>query len=134
MSYTILLLEDEPLILMDLEHAVQDRGCTALITSSASEALKIVEAHSDELTVAVLDVSLGESRTCFAVAQELDKRSIPFILHSGDLDRHDEKIRELDAELVAKPAPADKVIAAALAYALGEGGGEGEAGDRLAAE
>ena len=54
------------------------------------------------------------------MAEELDRIGIPFILHSGDLDRHDEQVRELDAELIAKPAPADKVIAAAIAYALGE--------------
>ena len=116
----ILLLEDEPLILMDLEFAAQDLGCTALLASSVEEALESIAANKETLTVAVLDVSLGEGRNCYAVAEELDRIGIPFILHSGDLDRHDEQVRELDAELIAKPAPADKVIAAAIAYALGE--------------
>lgn len=130
MAHTILLLEDEPLILMDLEFAVQDAECRALTAASADEALALVARHRDELTVAVLDVSLGAGTNCFAVAQELDRLAIPFILHSGDLDRHNETIRTLDAELIAKPAASDKVIAAAIAYALGED----RERERLAAE
>ncbi|MEM7689211.1 MAG: response regulator [Pseudomonadota bacterium] len=120
MAHTILLLEDEPLILMDLEFAAQDMGYTALTASRVEEALTIVAEQKKALTVAVLDVSLGGESTCFPVARELYRLGIPFILHTGDLDRHDETVRELDAELIAKPAPTDKVIAAAIAYALGE--------------
>ena len=120
MPRTVLLLEDEPLILMDLDYAAQDLGCTVFASSTVVQALELISEHHDVITVAVLDVSLGEGRTCFEAASELDKHEIPFILHSGDLDRHDEKVRELDAELIAKPAPAEKVIAAAIAYALGE--------------
>ncbi|MGB3470482.1 MAG: response regulator [Erythrobacter sp.] len=122
MSNCVLLLEDEPLILLDLEYAVEDRGYCVLPTQSCTEALAAIEGNAQRLVVAVLDVSLGgEGNTCFPVAQELDRRGIPYILHSGDLDRHDEKIRRLDAELVAKPAPAEKVITAAIAYALDDG-------------
>lgn len=119
MAHTILLLEDEPLILMDLEFAAQDFGCEALLASNAQEALGLVGEHAARLSVAVLDVSLGEGTTCFPVAQELERLAIPFILHSGDLDRHDEKIRTLDAQLIAKPASSDAVIAAALARISG---------------
>lgn len=117
MDHVILLLEDEPLILMDLEYAALDCGCTALMASSVGQALELIASNRERLTSAVLDVSLGRGQTCFTVAQELERCSIPFILHSGDLDRHDERIRELDAQLVAKPASADSVIAAAIASA-----------------
>ena len=117
-SYSILILEDEPLILMDLEFAAEDRGCEPHVASGVKSALDIIE--SGQLDVAILDVSLGRGTTCFPVAQELRRREIPFILHSGDLDRHNEKVRELDAPLIAKPAAADKVIAAAIVCAEGE--------------
>lgn len=130
MAHAILLLEDEPLILMDLEFAAQDLGCEPLLAATPQEALAHIQTHGTSITAAVLDVSLGGGRTCFAVADKLDALQVPFILHSGDLDRHDEKIRELDAELIAKPAQAEKVIAAAIAYALGEKPGS----TRLAAE
>lgn len=111
----ILLLEDEPLILMDLEFAVEDLNAKPLLASTAKEALDLIAAHAGSLTAAVLDVSLGGGETCFPVAKELESRGIPFILHSGDLDRHDETVRTLNAALVAKPSPANEVIMAALA-------------------
>jgi len=111
----ILLLEDEPLILMDLEFAAEDLNAKPLLASTAKEALDLIAAHAGSLTAAVLDVSLGGGETCFPVAKELESRGIPFILHSGDLDRHDETVRTLNAALVAKPSPANEVIMAALA-------------------
>ena len=118
-NYSILLLEDEPLILMDLEMAAEDRGCAVLSAASCKGALEIIESGA-VISVAILDVSLGQGETCFPVASELARRHIPFILHSGDLDRHDEMIREIGAELIAKPAPADKVVAAAFVHLQGE--------------
>ncbi len=117
MEHAILLLEDEPLILMDLEFAAEDQGCTPLPTPNCDEALAIIASHGKRLTAAILDVSLGQGKTCFPVAHALDRLGVPYILHSGDLDRHDENIRTLNAELIAKPAPAQKVVAAAIAHA-----------------
>lgn len=117
--YRLLLLEDEPLILMDLEYAAMDRGCEVHCAANAEQAMDIIR-ELDHLDGAVLDVSLGSNRTCLPVARELSARGIPFILHSGDLDRHQENIREMPALLIAKPAPAEKVIAAAIVCAEGE--------------
>lgn len=117
-AYTVLLLEDEPLILMDLEMAVEDRGCRALTSSTIDQALQFI-AEPDKIDVAILDVSLGGGYTCMPVARELKSRGIPFILHSGDLDRHEERVRTLDAPLIAKPAMAEKVVAAAIAFGAG---------------
>ncbi len=114
----ILLLEDEVMILMDLDMTAEDLGCAVHTATSAQKALNILDQHGTNIDVAVLDVSLGQDQTCFPVARQLDDLGIPYILHSGDLDRHNERIRQLDAELIAKPAPADHVIAAALAKAV----------------
>lgn len=119
MPHHILLLEDEPLILMDLEFAVQDRGYAVLPTPTCTEALALIAQNPGSLLAAVLDVSLGQGKTCFPVARELDRLGVPYILHSGDLDRHDEKLRQLKAQLIAKPSPADQVVDAAIACALG---------------
>lgn len=115
----ILLLEDEPLILMDLELATQDRGCEVHCAGTCDEALTLVE-MAGSLDVAVLDVSLGGGQTCLPVARALRDRGVPYLLHSGDLDRHDEKLRELGAQLIAKPTSAEKVIAAAIVCAEGD--------------
>ena len=118
-SHTILLLEDEPLILMDLEFAAQDRGCEVLSAANCSEALTAIEARGTAIDVAILDVSLAQGHSCFPVASALDQRRIPYLLHSGDLDRHDERIRQLKAELIAKPAAAERVVAAAIVISQG---------------
>ena len=116
---TILLLEDEPMILMDLEFAAQDRRCDHFSAHSCSAALNLIDQHASQIDVAVLDVSLGEGATCYPVAIELDRHGIPYLLHTGDLDRHDEHVRDLDAALIAKPASADRVIGAAIELASG---------------
>ncbi|MEO0418634.1 MAG: response regulator [Pseudomonadota bacterium] len=123
MPHTILILEDEPLILMDLEFAAQDRGCEALTALCKEDALAFVAERRGDLSVAVLDVSLGAGNTCLPVARELDRLAIPYLLHSGDLDRHDETIRDLDAALIAKPACADTVVETALSLAPDKGDG-----------
>lgn len=111
---TLLLLEDEPLILMDLEFAAEDCGCTALCAQNGRAALDLLEQHSDKVDVAILDVSLAEGETCFPVAHQLQRLGIPYVLHSGDLDRHNERIRTLEAARIAKPAPVEMVIATAI--------------------
>ena len=121
-DYTILLLEDEPLILMDLELAGEDRDCTMISTPACGEALAAIE-EGHGIDVAILDVSLGGRETCVPVADKLRECGIPFVLHSGDLDRHQERVRTLEAPLIPKPAAAEKVIAAAIALLE-----EGEAG------
>ena len=116
---TILLLDDEPLILMDLEFAAQDRDCEIFLAATCSEAIALIEKHGATIDVAILDVSLGQGRTCFPVAHALDRLNVPYLLHSGDLDRHDERIRDLKAELIAKPAASERVVAAAIVIAQG---------------
>jgi len=120
---SILLVEDEPLILIDLEYAAEDLGSVPICAQSCAEALAHIETMGASLSAAVLDVSLGGGETCLPVAQALDRLGVPYILHSGDLDRREEQIRKLDAQLIAKPAQAEAVIAAALALARREGDG-----------
>ena len=111
----ILLLEDEPLILMDLEFAATDLGCTVHTAHSCKAAMELLAAS--RFDVAILDVSLGGKTTCLPVAQRLEELGTPYLLHTGDLDRHDEHVRKLEAKLIAKPAAAGKVVAAAIELA-----------------
>ncbi|WP_305095512.1 response regulator [Croceibacterium aestuarii] len=109
----VLLLEDEPMILMDLEFAAEACGCSALCATNVKQALRHLE-NGGPVRVGVLDVNLGQGQTCEPVARELERRGIPYILHSGDLDRQDETVRSLNAQLIPKPANADHVISTAM--------------------
>lgn len=108
----ILVLDDEPLILLDLEFAVEDAGCKPLTALDLAEALAIV--HANSISAAILDVSLGCGQTCEQVARTLAEQGVPYVLHTGDLDRMDEAVRELGGTLVPKPTPAAVVVAKAL--------------------
>ncbi|MWV29378.1 response regulator [Aurantiacibacter rhizosphaerae] len=109
---TILLLEDEPLILMDLEFAAEDHGCKVFCASEVAKALAHLEQQS--IDVAILDVTLKGTENCVPVAEELDRRGIPYLLHSGDLNRADERVRNLGAMHLPKPADSGHVIETAL--------------------
>ncbi len=111
---TILVVEDEPLILMDLEFAAEDAGLSCLPAANLSQGLAYMDSHADIIDVAVLDVSLTEGENCLPIARRLDDKGIPFVIHSGDLDRQDEVIRSLDAPRIAKPSSSDSVVAKAL--------------------
>ncbi|MEL7686885.1 response regulator [Citromicrobium bathyomarinum] len=112
----ILLLDDEPLILMDLEFAAEDKDCLPLTATNVKEALAHIEA-SGGVSCAVLDVTLRDGETCVPVARELERRSIPYILHSGDLNRQEGTLASLDAQLIAKPACSRRVVDTALSLA-----------------
>ena len=109
MSHTYLVLEDEPLIAMDLEFAFEDVGHQAVVAVNNAEARQAMADHA--IAGAILDVSLGDGETCEPTAKLLSENNIPFVLHTGDLDRVGEPLRELDAPVLPKPQAADDVIA-----------------------
>jgi DNA-binding response OmpR family regulator len=95
---SILIVEDEPLIAMDIVQAFERAGARVLSASTLRQALLFVE--NDGLSAAVLDHGLGDgdsSRLC----ERLKERDIPFVLHSG-YSHLEDACR--DAPFVAKPA------------------------------
>ena len=108
----ILILEDEPLIAMDLQLAFEDAGTDAVVTVCCEDALEAI--RSTDFDGAVLDVNLGQGETCEPVAVDLRKRGIPFLLHTGDLDRAGEALRDLEAPILAKPSGAEDVVSKLL--------------------
>lgn len=108
----VLVLEDEPIILMDLAFAVEGAGATPIRARSVTEALTAIDSGVPD--VAVLDVNLGRNNTCREVAERLSALGVPFILHSGDLHRQGELIGTLGAKVVQKPTPSPQVVRTAL--------------------
>ena len=109
---TFLVLEDEPFIAMDLQYAFEDVGHDAVTAIDNEEAMRLLD--EQEISGAILDVSLGRGKTCEPTADKLQKLGLPFILHTGDLDRAGERLREIDAPVIAKPRPAADVVASLL--------------------
>lgn len=110
--WRVLVLDDEPLILLDLEYAIEDAGCIAVSAMDAQEALELLAKNT--VDAAILDVSLGYGTTCEPVARELAQRGIPYVLHTGDPGRLDRLVRDLGGDVVSKPTPAADVVNRAL--------------------
>ena len=104
----VLVLDDEPLILMDLQFTLEDAGLEPVTASSLDRALELIEAQT--LDAAVLDVNLGRGQTCQPVAERLKELGIPFILHTGDLERRGEMVTKFEVPIVNKPSSAESVV------------------------
>jgi DNA-binding response OmpR family regulator len=77
---SILIVEDEPLIALDIVTAFKNAGAVALAARSLAEASRLVE--HDGLSAAIVDFGLGDHGAS-ALCVRLEQRCIPFILHSG---------------------------------------------------
>ena len=77
---SILIVEDEPLIVMDITQALEDSGAELTTTNTLRHALLLVE--HDGLSAAILDHSLGDGSSSFLCAR-LKERGIPFLIYSG---------------------------------------------------
>ena len=109
----ILVLDDEPIILMDFEFALEDQGAEVLDARSVAEALEVIAARVPD--AAILDVNLGRGATCAPVALRLRELGVPFLLHTGDLDRQGELVDTLGAPVVPKPSSSKDVVLKVLA-------------------
>ena len=77
---SILVVEDEPLIAMDVAHILQTAGASVSVARTLSDALNKVEAPG--LSAAVLDHRLKDGDSS-QICDRLDARNIPFVVYSG---------------------------------------------------
>ena len=77
---SILIVEDEPLIAMDITQAFEGTGAALTTTNTLKHALILVE--HDGLSGAILDHALGDGNSSL-LCQRLKERGIPFIIYSG---------------------------------------------------
>ena len=106
---TVLVLEDEPIIAIDLQMECEDAGATVLRAETVAEARAALEAGVD---TAVLDYTLMSRTTAEPIADALMEAGIPFVFYSGDLDRHGEAISRFGVPILNKPVPARDVVRA----------------------
>ncbi|MDY8109368.1 response regulator [Fulvimarina sp. 2208YS6-2-32] len=82
----ILILEDEPIIAIDLEDTVRDR-CDADVCLADSVAEAEAHLKRGAFDFALLDVRLkGRGETSLAIAQRLARDKVPFCFVSSAID------------------------------------------------
>ncbi len=107
---SILVAEDEALILLDIEQTLAEAGIPHVLTAaSVDESLRLIE--SSELDAAVLDLHLGRSGWSYGVARRLKEKGIPFIFSSGTVDIAG---GFGDVPLITKPFSAEQLLSALL--------------------
>ncbi len=102
----ILLLEDQPLISLDIEEALADKGLSNFITlRSQKEALAWLDRSSPDFVLLDLYLEDGDSKPVLA---HLQRKGIPFMVYTGS-----ERPPEWDGELfdgsewMSKPSDPD---------------------------
>lgn len=108
----ILVLEDEPIILLNVARALERCGGTVRRARTVGKAL--ADLASADVDGAILDVNMGAGATCLPVAEHLRTRNIPFCLHSGDMQGMGEFVTSVRAPLIEKPA-SDRTIVEGVA-------------------
>lgn len=104
----ILIVEDDPLISLDLEASVEEFGhSVAGSFASIAEAAPYVETGID---AAVLDIDVLDGKT-YGLARRLRERGLPFIFVSGS-DRTDLPADLQDVPFHPKPFRGEAVIRA----------------------
>ena len=101
----ILIVEDEPLIGLDMMSALEAAGASITITTTLKHAVLLVE--HDALSAAILDHTLKDGDSS-SLCTRLEERCIPYIIYSGHL--HIEGSCN-GAIHLRKPATAEALIA-----------------------
>ena len=108
----MLLVEDEPLIGMNVTDTLTDAGATVIgpVRNEAEALAAIDRAHvSRRITGAVLDVDLG-GHTSHRVAERLAGLQVPFILHTGNWPEIRALVASLRVPVVVKPSLPDDIV------------------------
>jgi len=101
---SILIVEDEPLIVMDITQAFEGTGAALTTTNSLHQAMVLVD--HDGLSGAILDHSLGDGNSALLYAR-LKERGVPFLIYSG----FDKVEGACDAPHICKPAARGELVA-----------------------
>jgi CheY-like chemotaxis protein len=103
---TILVLEDQILIAMEVEHSLLQMGARSVVVAcSVAEALEALEHAVPD--VAVLDINLGPSTTSFPVAEALLRHGAPWVFATGYGDEIKLPPQLKSAAMVRKPYTTD---------------------------
>jgi DNA-binding NtrC family response regulator len=76
----VLIVEDEPLIALELHNALNMAGGSILAATNIKEALELI-AYA-QICAAIVDVNLNGD-DCSSICAALAKRSIPFLFYTG---------------------------------------------------
>ncbi|MBW9064398.1 response regulator [Rhizobium herbae] len=112
----ILIAEDEFLIALDMEAAFLEAGAE-VVGPCATVILALEAASNEELSLAVLDIRLGQETTA-RIGDRLTERGIPFYFYSAQALPQEMRRMYSGAVVVSKPATHQVLIGAAASLLM----------------
>ena len=103
---SILIVEDEPLIAVDMHAALSETGASIIAALNRHEAL--LAAANAEISAAILDIKLGGC-DCSLVCTALTRRHVPFMFYTGYRNDDVRKVWPW-APLLVKPATREQLL------------------------
>ena len=107
-DHTILLVEDEPFIQMDIQECLEAAGARVVPACTVQEALELLE--SQPITASILDFKL-QGGTADDLCHQLSERKIPFVIYSGYTNVEGECSKW---DIVRKPADPRELVTRVL--------------------
>lgn len=100
---TVLILEDQPLIALDIEELLFESGFKNVsLVSSCADAEDWLQTNQPD--VAILDINLRDG-ICVEVAKTLVECDVPFVVHTGsDPSVADDNVVFLKGRWIGKPS------------------------------
>jgi DNA-binding NtrC family response regulator len=105
-GHHVLIIEDEPLIVLDLEHALSSAGAAVNVANTVASALEAAAAPA--VTAAIVDLRL-HGNSVREVVERLAARDLPFIFYTGQTETPTAASWP-GVPFVAKPLPAGQVV------------------------
>ena len=115
-NVTILVVEDEPIIALDLQFLLEASGARRVVLEHGLEGARQRLAGPDRPDVVVLDLVLG-GKSSLPFAEELRQRSVPFLFLTGDAIGIPPRFA--DIRTIEKPFDVDQLIATVRAVVVG---------------
>ena len=110
----ILVVEDEPLILLDVETALQESGFEVVTAHNAAEAIAAFDAEPERFKGLITEIRLGAGKSGWDVARHLRQANstLPVIYVSGDSAVHWGAEGVPGSMMIAKPFALPQIITA----------------------
>jgi CheY-like chemotaxis protein len=110
----VLLVEDEPLLALDVESALVEAGYEVVVATSGNEALAALAALEQPYTAIVTDIRIGSGADGWAVAKRAREiiPGVPVIYMSGDSGADWTSMGVPESIMLNKPMALSQIIVA----------------------
>lgn len=111
---TVLVIEDEPLILIDVETALQEAGFVVIAAVNAAEAFETFDKNRAVIRAVVTDIRLGKGGTGWDIGRRIREAvpTMPLIYMSGDSSGEWASQGVPDSIMIGKPFAFPQLITA----------------------